>query len=496
MIFPGSTGNGDRVFRHGGVMTVFAFVPDHHIASQDSADVKTKDAGMKTLSVLALLALLACMGGALGAEGGPMGSVKGALFHTVFVKTSNNSFGLLYQPETPGPNARVAIVYASPHALFNFAPAAEMADRGYRVLLVKHYLADRRRVRQTSTDGLREASRGISYMRAFPGVEKVVLMGDDDGGTMAALYTAAAGQGAAICQRPELIYHCTKTHTADVTDLAKPDGVVMIDPGLGAFETASAIDPAFKGNRRDLHTLDMYAQGNGYDGNTGQGKYSNAFVTRFLAAQSARNDAIVDRAAARLQLVEQGKTDFNDDDPFVVAGAFNSGNTASLADADLALLSVTKAPHTLLKADGTTAQALIHSVRLPATPQTVPVMAQCCRVVGTTVRRFLDNAAVRSGADFAVKADDITGVDWKSSITSTPANAESITAPILILTMSCSHSVVPGEIVFDHLAAKDKSYAAVEGAGHDFTACKPLYGDTQKRAFDFVDHWLAQAGRF
>ena len=93
-------------------------------------------------------------------------------------------------------------------------------------------------------------------------------------------------------------------------------------------------------------------------------------------------------------------------------------------------------------------------------------------------------------------ADNILGVDWKSSLTSTPANAEYVTVPALVLTMSCSHAVVPGEIVFDHLAAKDKTYVAVEGAGHDFTACGPEYGDTSKRTFDFVDHWLAERGRF
>jgi hypothetical protein len=56
--------------------------------------------------------------------------------------------------------------------------------------------------------------------------------------------------------------------------------------------------------------------------------------------------------------------------------------------------------------------------------------------------------------------------------------------------------VVPGEIIFDHLGAKDKTYAAVEGATHLFNACRPEYGDTAKRTFDFVDAWLGRPGRF
>jgi hypothetical protein len=293
-----------------------------------------------------------------------------------------------------------------------------------------------------------------------------------------------------------LIYHCTKSHTTDVTGLAKADGVILLDPALGAFDTTSAIDPAFKGNTRGLRNLDMYAAGNGYNSKTGRGLYSAAFVREFFVAQSARNTQIIDRAAAMLRLVEEGKGDFIDDEPYVVAGAYNSGNTANLYNADLALMSSTKVPHSLLKADGSMAQVIVHSVRVPAGPRTVPAMAECCRVVGTTVRRFLDNDAVRTTRDFAITADDILGVDWKSSITSTPTNAENINAPSLVLTMSCYHAVVPGEIVFDHLAAKDKSYVAVEGAGHDFAACKPEYGDTKKRTFDFVDRWLAEGGRF
>ena len=62
--------------------------------------------------------------------------------------------------------------------------------------------------------------------------------------------------------------------------------------------------------------------------------------------------------------------------------------------------------------------------------------------------------------------------------------------------MGCHYLVVPGEIIFDHLAAKDKTYATVEGATHGFQPCQPQYGDTVKRTFDFVDNWLSRPGRF
>lgn len=37
----------------------------------------------------------------------------------------------------------------------------------------------------------------------------------------------------------------------------------------------------------------------------------------------------------------------------------------------------------------------------------------------TTVRGFLANSAIRASADYAFTADDITGIDWASSYTST-----------------------------------------------------------------------------
>jgi hypothetical protein len=61
--------------------------------------------------------------------------------------------------------------------------------------------------------------------------------------------------------------------------------------------------------------------------------------------------------------------------------------------------------------------------------------------------------------------------------------------------MTCHYLLVPGEIIYDHIAARDKVYAAVEGATHGFAPCRPEYGDTTKRTFDYLDTWLSQ-GRF
>ena len=51
------------------------------------------------------------------------------------------------------------------------------------------------------------------------------------------------------------------------------------------------------------------------------------------------------------------------------------------------------------------------------------------------------------------------------------------------------------EIAFDHSPAADKAFVGVEGANHGFLPCKPEFGDTFKRAFDYVDSWLGKPGR-
>jgi hypothetical protein len=76
------------------------------------------------------------------------------------------------------------------------------------------------------------------------------------------------------------------------------------------------------------------------------------------------------------------------------------------------------------------------------------------------------------------------------------AQAEGATVLSLVLTNTCFQSVVTSEIVFNHLAAKDETYAGVEGSEHFFTPYAPQYGDPMKRMVDFVDEWLGKPGRF
>lgn len=419
----------------------------------------------------------------------PVGEFDGAQFHTRFVRLGAQGEGLLYEPIASQGNGHIALIFTHPSAnVLSDSPAGQFARRGYRMLMMNY-----RGGAPNDEAHFPTISRGIAYLRSLPGVTKVVVVGHSGGGHLIPFYANVAAHGSAACKGAEKIYPC---QGAELDNLEKPDGMVLLDPTLGAFHQMSSVDPAADGDKR-IASLDMFTTANGYDLEAKQAKYSPDFTKRFYAAQSARNNKIVAAALARLKLIESGKGRFSDDEPLTIVGMGVNAAGARLYQPDLSFVAHTKKAHTLLKADGTNVEQIVYTVR-PASGQQAIGNLNALRVMtqNTTVRDFLSDSAVRTGPNFAMTADDIVDVDWRSAMTSTPANAEGITVPSLVLTMGCHYLVVPGEIIFDHLAAKDKTYATVEGATHGFQSCQPQYGDTTKRTFDYVDGWLSKPGRF
>ncbi len=449
---------------------------------------------MKIKTAVLLALALAATAGSLQAQAPaqrqqPIGAVDTAQFQTRYVRLGAQGEGLLYEPMTSGTKGHIALVFMHPNSnVFNEALGREMSRRGYWTLMANYRGGD-----PNSESYLPTFSRGIAYLRTLPGVTKVVVVGHSGGGHLIPLYENVAENGPAACSGPEKIYPC---QSKELEGLQKPDGMVLLDPTLGAFHQMSSVDPAVDGNKR-IASLDMFTAANGYDLEGKKAKYSAEFTKRFYAAQSARNKKIVDDAVARLKALEAGKSQYSDDEPLVIRGMGVNAAGARLFQPDLSFVEHTRNPHTLLKADGTNVEQVVHTVRPPSGQQSVGGLnALAVMTQNTTLRDFLSDSAIRTGPNFAITADDIVDVDWRSAMTATPANAEGIKVPSLVLTMGCHYLVVPGEIIFDHLAAKDKTYATVEGAVHVFTPCGTQYGDTVKRTFDFVDGWLSKPGRF
>jgi pimeloyl-ACP methyl ester carboxylesterase len=421
----------------------------------------------------------------LSVQGGWAQSVR-----TTFVSLGPAN-AILMEPSTPGAKSHIALVYTYPLASlslssparnnFNHPSGPQLASRGYRVLLLNNY---NERVGYESY--VPDISRAIKYLRSQPGVDKVLLLGHSAGGPLVAFYQNIAENGPRACQGPEKIYPCR----GELDNLPKADGVVMMDSHLGeGFRALTYVDPAISEShpRQRNAALDPFDAANGYNVAANFANYTDAFVKKFFAAQAARNEKLIAAAQARLSAIEKGQGKYKGDEPFEVAEIC----CARLLQGDTRLVSHTKATHTLLKTDGTTPAQIIKSIR--------PPMGQDDGVGAYeqySVRGFLAGQALRTTPEYMMTEDSITGVDWASSSTSAPTNVEGIHVPLLIMTMTCHYFVVPDEIIFDHVASKDKQIAYVEGASHGFTPCKPEYGDTMKRTFDYVDSWLSDAKRF
>jgi len=429
---------------------------------------------------------------AQGAGGSSSASAPRASYVRLGGRGQGTSDAVLYEPAAGAPKHGIALMFGHPsESNFNHVSGRELARRGYRILMVN--VQDGRSIPDTYAPAY---STAITYLRGLPGVDKVVIITHSGGGHEMAFYQNVAENGSKACAGPEKIYPCRQELT---TGLEKADGLILLDPTLGAFHAMSSVDPAVDSDvpRRRNPALDMFDGRNGYDREQRRASFTPEFSRAFYAAQAARSTKLVNQARARLAAIDKGDSNYADDEPFVVPGMGVNATGARLYQPDVRVVSKTRAAHLLLKADGTTPTEIVRSVRPPsgANPDealgSLSVMTQ-----NSTVRRFLGMSAIRTHQDYAFTEDDIVGVEWASAMSSTPANAEGITVPTLVMSMTCHYLVVPDEIVFNHLAARDKQFALVEGATHNFTPCRPDYGDTVARTFDYIDGWLMHPGRF
>jgi hypothetical protein len=321
---------------------------------------------------------------------------------------------------------------------------------------------------------------------------KVVLIGHSMGAPMMAFYQHVAEKGPRACAVPERLAPC---EPAALENLPRADGLILLDPHLGdAAATLTYIDPAITDEaapaRRDK-SLDMFDTANGF---TPKGAtYTPEFRKRYLSAQAARNARLIEDAQKRSRELAGGNAGaYRDDASFVIPGA----NAARLFQPDVALLRRTKRPHLLLKADGTNAEQVLVSVRGPS-GRAADALTFSGSALPTTVKSFLAGRAIRTTAEYDMMEDDITGIDWDSSNTSTPTNVKGVSVPLLIMAMTGHYFLRPSEIILDQAASADKQLVGLEGATHGLTpcnACAPTpgaFGDTVRRAYDYVDGWLS-----
>jgi hypothetical protein len=449
---------------------------------------------------LAALSLAAAQpASAQGQPNRPGDVVRIAGVATTYVRLASGAPGVLYEPANPGPKAATAlfVMHASGDYL-TFSACGELAQRGYRVLCANNSTSKS----GVSDDGamdrvLLEMKAGVAFLRGWAGVSKVVLFGHSGGATVMTAYQMIAEGGLASCQDAAKIHKCP----ANLAGLPKADGVVLADANWGQAEMVLlSVDPAVigDGSGKKLNpALDMYSPANGYDPKGSH--YSPAFKAKFLAAEAARNNALIAKAQARLALIEAGKGDYDDDEPFTVAGASFIGNRLFTEDTALLASSVKAWP--LVHADGSVTTEIIRSVRKPV-GRGNPTSRMAMGALKTTVKNFLSSYAIRALPGFGYDANRVHGVDWRSTYSSPPGNVEGITVPLLAMGMTGNWEGLAAEEIANHAASKDKTVAFIEGATHVYTPCdrceKPAsaYGDTVKLTYDFIDGWLSKPGRF
>lgn len=392
-----------------------------------------------------------------------------------------------YAPKNPGKAARVAVVLM--HCDLNYmglpmGPA--LARRGYHVLAVQS-------IANGDIDRRLEILDGhVKYLRANPDIDKIILMGHSGGATLMTAYQAIAENGPEIFQGDEMIYKCglkTKPEPAD--------GIMLIDANYGnGVMSLISLDPAVieEGCGTKLAPeFDIFDPANGYDKNGAL--YPEAFVKKYRLAQKRRNDALIQMALDRLELIRSGKGDYVDDEPFFIAAANQPKPNNRMLPQDLRTLSRTKGAYDLIHGDGSVTHEQIHSVRT----------AECGRsfsntygmgVNKNTVKGFLSSQALRTTEDFAVLEDDVVGIDWNSSYSTPVGNIEHIHVPALMMGMTGSYEFIAAEMIYEHAPMEDKTIAFVRGASHMFDPNHAAektpgeFGDTEKVLFDYMAKWM------
>jgi hypothetical protein len=392
----------------------------------------------------------------------------------------------------------------------NYVGCPELAARGYTTLCADSIFTNNPNGYygyEQHAPGIKSAINYLKNNVSGPAITKVILFGGSMGAPMMAFYQNVAENGLGVCQGPEKILPCVDTN---LHNLPKADGVMMRDAHLGdGLATFTYVDPAIHNNAclPRNQQVDLFSPTNGYDAATDGATYSFAFKKRFTTQQAIRNQDLINTALALLrEKIKNGgdPSDLGDDIPFSVVGSTD----ARLWQPDISLLKYTKKEHTLLARDGTRPIHIIQSVRTPSGGASTGLDCEDS-TTAVNVHIWLGAHALRATPGlYTQTADDITGIDYDSSATSTASNVKGITVPLIIISHTAHYFIRPDEIIYNFAGSSDKTIAYNEGAVHGGTPCLPCataidpsittqaqanayWGDTIKRSFDYYSEWLS-----
>ena len=403
-------------------------------------------------------------------------------------------------PTDPANRSSVAYIMMHPHnSYLDIPPCTQMAERGYPILCVN----DRMVAGAGKSDDIiwddiaLDLKAAVDWLHKQPDVSKVVFIAYSGGGPIMSYYQTVAENGIGTCQDANKFTPCSDT----LAGMTPADGMVLLESHVGYATTSGLLtnDPSVI---EDDHTgfltpnaidpsLNAFLPDNGYDPANSQ--YSQDFLARFFAGQAAREDRNVRWAQQELARIQSGSSDFPDDEPMIIPR-----NYVQIWNLDLNLLSQTKGQYNLITPNGIT-HGSIHTVRVAGgvngDPAKVNFQYGGSGTFSISVRSFLSTYAVKTNGPLTITNNDIQGIDWASSNTSTPSNLEGVHVPALQIAGTGWYWAVPSEIEFNHLASADKEIIFVEGMEHALDTCKACeqypgqYGDAGAEAFDYIAAW-------
>ncbi len=399
---------------------------------------------------------------------------------------------MMYEPLHPGEKNHVGIVLQhSDDCYFEFTPALELAKRGYVVAV--SCFPDRRIALDRK---LEHVGKVTAYLRNYPGVDRVLLLGHSGGATLMSAYQAVAENGNAVFQDAGKIIPLT-----DIPPLPRADGMIFLDANLGnGAMTLLSLDPAVadeESGRERKAALDLFNPENGYDPE--ESHYSDDFIRTYVRAQGERMNHLIDYAMERVRAIESGAGKFEDDEPMIIPGGAQIAPYNKIFPMfPQRFFSHTEGAWDLICRDGSIRRGIVHCRRAERKPLE-GTRNYHNGTLCTTVRNFLNSNAVRTNGELHYDETRIHGIDWDSSYCTGPGNAIHIEAPMLLLGMTGSYEYIAAEHIYQRaVKCVDKTLAFVEGAGHNFTPAADAerypgeFGDTVRSTFDYTDQWIAQ----
>jgi pimeloyl-ACP methyl ester carboxylesterase len=412
-----------------------------------------------------------------------------------FIAFPGVSKAALYRPDAgPAPHVGILVMHRTSNYLRHRA-CTELSQRGFLILCMNTRFENNEA--QVDFEKLPlDAKAGVNFLRAQPGISKIVLFAHSGGGPLMALYQAVAEKGPAFCKGAGKLVECGD----DLAGLVGADGIIFADAHPGnSINTLRGLNPAVanENNPPDaplIADLDPFNPKNGFNPE-GPSHYSADFQARYFKAQADRMNRLIDSARDKLDRMKRNAYPYPDDDILVIPRGGNPGSgpgaAAALfvAEPDIAAVNATARPQRLLRNDGTIAEQMIQSVFVADPKLARDNLRFRSGTKVYTLRSFLSAQAIRA-------RNSMDDIDYCSSNNSTVCAVQSISVPVLFAAMGAHYFIRDNERHYDMAASKDKDFIVIEGAVHGFTPCTACertpgqYSNSVKNLFDYAAKWI------